>query len=82
MGFIMDGLDAEAYDRSYGDRVLLRRVVGYFRPKLPIMLFVAGAIVTASVADAGLNLLLAKGIDQLENTLDGGSIGLIVQLTN
>jgi ATP-binding cassette subfamily B protein len=78
MGFIMDGLDAEAYDRSYGDRVLLRRVVGYFRPKLPIMLFVASMVVLASVADAGLNLLLAKGIDQLEDTIDGGSVGLIV----
>ncbi len=78
MGFIMDGLDAEAYDRSYGDRVLLRRIVGYFRPKLPIMLFVASMVVLASVADAGLNLLLAKGIDQLEDSLDGGSIGLIV----
>ena len=37
MGFIMDGLDAEAYDRTYGDRALLRRILGYFRPKLPVM---------------------------------------------
>ena len=78
MGFIMDGLDAEAYDRTYGDRVLLRRIVGYFRPKLPIMLFVASMVVLASVSDAGLNLLLAEGIDQLEEALDGGSVGLIV----
>jgi len=78
MGFIMDGLDAEAYDRTYGDRVLLRRVIAYFRPKLPIMLLVAGAIVLASLADTGLNVLLAEGINQLEDDLNGGSIGLIV----
>ena len=37
MGFIMDGLDAEAYDREYTDRQLLARIIGYFRPHLPVM---------------------------------------------
>ena len=27
MGFVMDGLEAEAYDRSYCDRALLRRIL-------------------------------------------------------
>ena len=27
MGFIMDGLDAEAYDRTYSDRKLVARIV-------------------------------------------------------
>ena len=44
MGFVMDGLEAEAYDRSYSDRDLLRRIVGYFRPALPAMLFVAAKV--------------------------------------
>ena len=35
MGFIMDGLDAEAYDREYTDRQLLQRIIRYFRPHLP-----------------------------------------------
>ncbi len=34
MGFILDGLDTENYDRSYSDRELVRRIVGYF-PALP-----------------------------------------------
>ena len=33
MGFIMDGLDAEEYDRSYGDAVLVKRIITYFRPQ-------------------------------------------------
>ena len=37
MGFIMEGLDAEDYDRTYRDRALLRRILGYFRPKLGLM---------------------------------------------
>ena len=32
MGFILDGLDTEAYDRSYRDRDLLVRLLSYFRP--------------------------------------------------
>ncbi|MEJ7651878.1 MAG: hypothetical protein WKH64_00200 [Chloroflexia bacterium] len=30
MGFIMDGLEADEYDREYSDRDLLRRIVAYF----------------------------------------------------
>ena len=34
MGFIMDGIDAEAYDRQYSDRQLMRRIGSYFRPQV------------------------------------------------
>lgn len=33
MGFIMDGLDAEEYDRSYTDGELVKRIIGYFKPQ-------------------------------------------------
>ena len=39
MGFF-EGLDAEAYDRKYRDRDLLRRIFGYFRPQRGRMLVV------------------------------------------
>ena len=32
MGFILDGLESEPYDRSYRDRDLVARVASYFRP--------------------------------------------------
>ena len=32
MGFILDGLETEAYDRNYSDRDLLRRLLSYFAP--------------------------------------------------
>jgi ATP-binding cassette subfamily B protein len=63
MGFIMDGLDAEEYDRSYSDRLLVRRVLGYFRPHLGVMALVALMIVLNSLADTALPLLLARGVD-------------------
>ena len=63
MGFIMDGLDAEAYDRTYSDRALLNRILSYFRPYLSIMIFVAIMIGLSSIMDAVLPVLIARGID-------------------
>jgi ABC-type multidrug transport system fused ATPase/permease subunit len=63
MGFIMDGLDAEAYDRTYTDRELLKRIRGYFWPHRQKMGVVAGMIVLNSVMDAALPLLIAYGLD-------------------
>ncbi|HEY7093052.1 MAG TPA: ABC transporter ATP-binding protein [Ktedonobacterales bacterium] len=63
MGFIMDGLDAEEYDRTYSDQLLVRRVLGYFRPHLGIMILVATMIVLNSLADIALPLLLSRGVD-------------------
>ena len=70
MGFIMDGLDAEAYDREYTDRQLLKRIVEYFRPHLPKMGLVAGMIVLSSVMEAAFPFLIARGLDRLEGAAD------------
>jgi ABC-type multidrug transport system fused ATPase/permease subunit len=66
MGFIMEGLDAEAYDREYTDRQLLKRIAGYFRPHLSTMGVVAGLIVLNSIMDAAIPYLIARSLDQLE----------------
>ncbi len=65
MGFIMDGLDAEAYDRTYKDSQLVRRIIGYFRPKLGIMILVAVLIVLNSGLDTAFPILVARSIDTL-----------------
>src|SRR5579883_2924457 len=65
MGFIMDGLDAEAYDRTYKDRQLVGRIIGYFRPHLATMLFVAGLIVFNSLLDTAFPLLISRSLDTL-----------------
>ncbi len=65
MGFIMDGLDAEAYDREYNDRQLLVRIMGYFRPHLRVMGVVAGLIFLNSAMDAAFVFLIARGLDRL-----------------
>lgn len=65
MGFLMDGLDAEAYDRTYKDRQLIARIVDYFRPKLPIMIFVVMLVVLNSLLDTAFPILIASIIDAL-----------------
>src|SRR3974377_908043 len=67
MGFLLDGLDAEGYDRNYSDRVLLVRILKYFRTERSGMLLVAGTIALASVADAALPVLISKGVDAVQS---------------
>jgi len=65
MGFILDGLDTEAYDRQYRDRELLTRTIGYFQPYARQMLLVAVTIALNSAAGAGAPILISKAIDIL-----------------
>ncbi len=66
MGFIMDGLDAEDYDRKYGDKDLVQRIVGYFRPQLPRMIAVAIAILLTSAVNTGLPIYISQSLDALQ----------------
>jgi ABC-type multidrug transport system fused ATPase/permease subunit len=63
VGFILDGLDTEAYDRSYSDRELIRRIVGYFRPYAKQMLLVAIMLTLNSAAGTGGPILISNAID-------------------
>ncbi len=63
MGFVLDGLDTEAYDREYSDRELLSRIISYFRPHTRQMILVAAMITLNSVAGTGSPILISRGID-------------------
>src|SRR5260221_4828363 len=78
MGFIMDGLEAEAYDRSYSDRSLLARILGYFKPVGRLMVLVAIMILLNSVADTVLPVLVSRGIDSLRTARSLQTLGLLV----
>ena len=62
MGFILNGLDTEDYDRQYGDRVLLQRIIGYFKPYTRQMILVAVMITLNSLAGTGTPILIARAI--------------------
>lgn len=63
MGFILDGLESEDYDRQYGDRVLLERIIGYFRPYTKQMILVAVMITLNSLAGTGGPILISRALD-------------------
>ncbi|MBI5928150.1 MAG: ABC transporter ATP-binding protein [Chloroflexi bacterium] len=77
MGFIMDGLEAETYDRSYTDGELLKRIWVFFRPQYRRMAIVGLTVFLAALFDIALPLLLSRSIDLLA---EGAKIGTIVVL--
>lgn len=65
MGFF-SSLDAEKYDRTYSDRDLARRIIGYFKPQRKRLVVIS--LLTLLVAGAGalLPVIVSRGIDLLE----------------
>jgi ATP-binding cassette, subfamily B, bacterial len=66
MGFLMDGLDAEAYDRRYSDRDLVKRITKYFKPEMGRILTVVITVVLSSLANTALPIYISRGIDELQ----------------
>ena len=66
MGFIMDGLESESYDRSYSDWELVKRILGYFRPHLMKMSLVSAVVFLSSLANLALPIVVSAAIDQLQ----------------
>lgn len=74
MGFFMDGLDEEAYDRKYSDGELVRRIIGYFSPHLNKMLIVVLAIVATSIANTALPVYISRQLDTLRTAPESFNI--------
>jgi len=68
MGWVMDGLESDSYDRAYGDLALVRRVLAYFAPHWPTMLAVSVAVVLDSGVSAGIPILISRGLDVVTQT--------------
>lgn len=66
MGFILDGLETEDYDRKYSDKDLLKRILGYFRPYTRQMILVAVTVTLNSAANTAGPIIIARALDLLE----------------
>jgi len=77
MGFILDGLDTEAYDRNYSDRELLGRIIGYFRPYARQMGLVAVMLALNSIAGTGGPILISRAIDLVAQAPSVGNTLLV-----
>ena len=65
MGFIMDGLDAEEYDRQYNDRELVQRILGYFFPEGRRMVAASLTVIVYTIASALLPVIISRVLDVL-----------------
>jgi ABC-type multidrug transport system fused ATPase/permease subunit len=61
----MDGLDAEAYDRTYKDSDLVRRIAAYFKPEGGRIAAAAVAIVAQSILRTLIPIFISQSIDRL-----------------
>lgn len=77
MGFLMDGLDAEAYDRTYSDGDLVKRILSYFRQQSRKMVIAAIAIVCIAVLDTSLPIFISWSLDALQQDLSTERMVLI-----
>ncbi|TVR58269.1 MAG: ABC transporter ATP-binding protein [Spirochaetaceae bacterium] len=63
MGFILDGLESEQYDRVYGDLVLVRRILSYFRPHAGRIALIVGTLVLSSAAGSAGPIVISRAIN-------------------
>ena len=62
---IFQGLDAEAYDREYGDALLIRRVWAYFAVQRRRVSVIVASIIVVSAIQAGVPIVIARAIGSL-----------------
>ncbi len=77
MGFILDGLEAEEYDRSYNDRQLVKRIVAYFQSERWRMLGVSAVIVLSSIFSTLLPIYISRVVDDLDRDITNSNLATI-----
>ena len=63
MAGIMQGLQAEAYDRQYSDKELVNRIVSYFKPYKKETIIITLAIFMVALASASVPILVSFGVN-------------------
>ena len=78
MASLMDGLDAETYDRHYTDRALIARILRYLMPQKGLMLWVTALAAGGSLLDIVFPLLISSGLDTLAVSRNMQTVLLLV----
>ncbi|MBK9052935.1 MAG: ABC transporter ATP-binding protein [Chloroflexi bacterium] len=63
MAAMMQGLNAEAYDRQYDDRQLVQRISRYFRPHRGRIIIISFSVLMMALLGASLPFIIAWGVD-------------------
>ncbi len=81
MAAVMRGLDAEAYDRKYDDKELVRRILHYFRPHRRKIAVVTTAIFLLALAGSALPLIITNGINLISTQGDDSLMPFLIIIT-
>ena len=79
MGFVMDGLEAEAYDRTYSDRQLFSRIAAYFKPFRGRIAVVGLVLALASLSEFAAQVVVSRSVDAASRR-PGSSVFLLIGL--
>ena len=74
MAAVMRGLEAEAYDRQYNDKELLRRILNYFRLHRRKVIIITFCVFLMALTGAALPLIVSNSVGVMA---DGGDDRLI-----
>ena len=69
MGFILDGLDADDFDRNYKDVHLVKRIISYFKPYKTQLFIIIISLLIGSLASTLVPVYISLMIDDLQNSL-------------
>jgi len=72
------GLDAEAYDRSYSDRTLIRRILRYFAPYRGRVMAIGVLTTLMAIFGASLPLLISRSVDTLADLRSDLTFAILV----
>ncbi|MCC7209990.1 MAG: ABC transporter ATP-binding protein, partial [Anaerolineae bacterium] len=75
---MFDGLDAEAYDRSYSDIALARRIFRYLATQRRYVMMVVGTVLLISLADLVQPIVISQGVGAL---VDSPGLGLLIGMS-
>ena len=78
MAAIMRGLEAEAYDRQYSDRELVRRIGRYFGRHRGKVVVIAAAVFLVAGSNAAVPLVVSRGVGIVADDEDPQLIPLLI----
>ncbi|VAW33094.1 Heterodimeric efflux ABC transporter, permease/ATP-binding subunit 2 [hydrothermal vent metagenome] len=78
MAAVLGGLEAEAYDRQYSDKELLKRILAYFRPHRRKVIIVTLCVFLMALAGAALPLIVSNSVGVMADGEDDRLIPLLI----
>ena len=80
MGWIMQGLDKEDYDRSYSDFTLLKRILGYFGKYKLFLFLIVISLTISSLSSTLVPVLISETLDKFYIGISTEDIQILIIL--